>query len=365
MRFRNEVKRIEVDRLAAAHGLVVTREIRHAGNAFLLLKKGEPTYDILEAADALLASGRVDYVEPNLLFVCESDQYVPNDPLFGQVPHLTLINADDGWDRLDDVNVNLRGGSPSITIGVIDTLGVTPNHPELTANLTDGTGKLVSDMNFAVSPVVAQTVPGLGGDHGTNCAGSATAAFDDNRGLPGVAPNCHLIGARIGGSANVVLMADIYLWVAGFLNGSTTPGFPAAPPALAADVLSSSWGSTGLALSNTIRDCFDFLTTYGRGGQGCVVCFSLGNSGFADFTNAAGRSFRAWPTYAKTIGVGASINTAPTSPVPDSFFADPNGNAVNVNVAVDTLTLYSPFGATALVKPDLVAPSQRRTARTA
>ena len=357
VRFHEDVKRTEAERLAASVGLHITRELRHAGNAFVLERTGVASYDLLRVADALAGTGRVVYVEPNLSFATEPDAYTPNDTLWNQLPHLTLIDADDGWDLLDNVAVNLRGGSSAITIGVVDTLGVTPNHPDLTANLTDATSKLVASMNFAASPIVAQTVAGLGGDHGTQCAGSATAAFDNNRGIAGVAPNCHLLGARIGGAGNSVLMADIYLWMGGFLNGSTATGFPTAPPARAADVISSSWGSTGLLLSNTIRDCFDFLTTYGRSGRGCVVCWSLGNSGYVDFTNAAGGAFRCWPTYERCIGVGSSINTNPTNPIPVSFFADENGNTNNVPTAVDRRTLYSPFGATALRKPDLVAPS--------
>ena len=357
VRFQDDVKRSEAEQLAARYGLTVQREVRHAGNAFVLAGKGGPSYDLLKVADALAQNDRVVYVEPNLTFVIEPDIYTPNDPLYGQLPHLPLIDVDDAWDLLDNVAVNLRGGSPNITIAVVDPQGVAPNHPDLTANLTDGTSKLVSSTNFAAAPIAAQTVAGLSGDHGTQCAASATAAFDENRGMAGVAPNCHLIGARIGGAANAVLMADIYLWVAGFLNGSTTAGFPVAPPARPADVITSSWGSTGLALSNTIRDCFDFLTTYGRAGKGCVLCFSLGNSGYADYTNPAGGNFRAWPTYERTIAVGSSINTNPTNPIPVSFHADPNGNANNLAVAVDTRALYSPFGATALRKPDLVSPS--------
>lgn len=357
VRFRGDVKPMEAERLAASAGLRVTRTLRHAGNAFVLEREGLPSYDLLDAADALVRSGRVEYVEPNLMFGVELDAYTPNDTLWAQLPHLTLIDADDAWDLLDDVHVNLRGGSAALTIAIVDPHGVAPNHPELTANLTDGTSKLVTSMNFAATPIVAQTVAGLGGDHGTQCAGSATAAFDNNRGTAGVAPNCHLIGARIGNASNAVATADLYMWVAGFLNGSTAAGFPAAPPARAADVISSSFGVTGLALSNTMRDCFDFITTHGRGGKGAVLCFSLGNSGYVDFTNAAGGAFRAWPTYERTIAVGSSINTNPTNPLPTSIQADPNGNTNNLATAVDRRTLFSPFGATALRKPDLVAPS--------
>jgi subtilisin family serine protease len=359
VRFRDDIKRREVDRLAAGVELKIARQIQHAGNAFLLARDGDPSYALLKAADTLSQSGRVIYVEPNLTFVAESDLYTPNDPLWAKVPHLRLINVDAAWDLLDDVSVNLRGGSPDITIAIIDLDGVTPNHPDLTANLTDGTSKLVSSMNFSGPSVVAQAVAGLGGDHGTQCAASATAAFNENRGLPGVAPNCHLIGARIAGSAvKTVEMADIYKWVAGFWSGSKKPGFPSALPARAADVISSSWGANvRLGLSNTICDCFDFLTTYGRGGKGCVLCFSIGNSGYLNFTDSVSPKYRPWATYEKTLGVGASINVNPTNPLTSSQHADPNGKMKNIPTAVDTRALYSPYGEAALRKPDLVAPS--------
>ncbi len=249
----------------------------------------------------------------------------------------------------------LRGGSPNITIAVLDPHGVTPNHPDLTGNLTDGTAKLVATIDFRANPIVAQTVAGLAGDHGTQCAGSATAIMDDNRGLPGVAPNCHLLGGQNFSNSDELRLADAYLWFAGFANGSTDPGFPALP-ARTADVISSSFGVTGAVLSTTMRTCFDHLTTFGRGGRGIVVLFSLGNSGYGDFTNAAGTRFRAWPTYEKCIAVGSSLNANPTNPTV-SAHADPAGNMAGIATQVDRRALYSPFGATALRKPDLVSPS--------
>ncbi len=355
VRFRPEVRREEVDRIAASVGLVVERPIHHLGNGFLLVGPAGANYEILERAATLLRHPQVVYAEPNLLFQLELDAYTPNDPLFAQVPHLGLIRADEAWDRLDDVATALRGGSPNITVGVADPQGVAPNHADLTGNLTDGTAKLVTSVNFFSNPITTQTVAGLFGDHGTQCATSAVGAFDDNRGIPGVAPNCHLIGAQIRDRTDAVRMTDLYLWMAGFDNGSTDAGFPALP-AQPADVITSSFGQTGLALSNTMRDCFDFLTSYGRNGRGCIVCFSLGNSGYGDFTNPTGTRFRAWPTYEKTIGVGSSISLNPTNPT-TSFHADPTGATNNIATAVDTRALYSPFGATALRKPDLVSPS--------
>lgn len=356
VRFRSDVERASVDRIAAEFGFEIAREIRHAGNAYLFVRPGVPDYDVLESARRLSERPETVYVEPNLAFIAVSDQYIPNDVLWANLPHLPLINCDDAWDRLDNVDVSLRGGSAAITVGVVDLNGVAPDHPDLIANLTDGTGKMVANWNFKASPITPQTVAGLGTDHGTECAGSATAAFDNNRGICGVAPNCHLIGARVAGAAAVVAMADLYMWMAGFMNGSTAPGFPAAPPPRPADVISSSWGSDGLALSNTLRDCFDFIAAFGRGGRGCVLCFSLGNTGYLDFTNPAGIRHRAWPTYEKTIAVGASISANPTNPT-SSVNADPSGATTGIATQVDRRALYSPYGATALRKPDLVAPS--------
>lgn len=355
VRFRPEVKREEVERIAASTGFKVARSVKHLGNGFLLVGPSKADYEILERVETLRKFPDVEYAEVNLLFQFELDAYTPNDFLFGQVPHLNLIGADEAWDQLDNVAVTLRGGSPNITVGIADPQGVAPNHPDLTAALSDGTGKLVASVNFAPNPIVVQTVAGLFGDHGTQCATSAVAAFDDNRGIPGVAPNCHLVGAQIRDRTDAVRMSDLYLWMAGFDNGSTDAGFPALP-ARPCDVISSSFGQTGMALSNTMRDCFDFLTSYGRNGRGCVVLFSLGNSGYGDYTDPTGTRFRSWPTYEKTIGVGSSINVNPTNPATSSQ-ADPNGATNGIATVVDSRALYSPFGATALRKPDLVSPS--------
>ena len=357
-RFATGLDRQVIDQLAAKYGFDVVREVRHAGNAFLLRRPGAADYDVLSAIDALGMEQGVVYVQADFVVFLERHQYIPNDPLWANVPHLQLIRCDGAWDRLGNVSVPLRGGSPAITIAVIDPGGVAPDHPDLTAILTDGTSKLVSNYNFAgAGDPVAQTVIGLADDHGTQCAGSATAAFDNMRGIPGVAPNCHLIGARIPDDPEFSLMADVFLWCAGIPNGNTS--FPA-PPTRPADVISAAFAPAGIGgedLDPIIQGCFDFLTTHGRGGRGCVVCFSISNTGYFDFTNKFGPDkFRPFPTYAKTIAVGASISVNPTSP-PNSFYADEAGRTTGIVTQVDRRALFSPYGSASLRKPDIVAPS--------
>ena len=91
----------------------------------------------------------------------------------------------------------------------------------------------------------------------------------------------------------------------------------------------------------------------------CVVCFSISNIGHENFTSADHTyNYRPFPTYAKTIAVGASINANPTNPIPDSYFTVP-GQAPNTPIPtqVDRRALYNPYGSKLLRKPDIVAPS--------
>lgn len=343
VQFRGDVTRNDAEQIAEARGLSIERSVTYAGNAYILTRAGAPDYSILDVAEELMRDERVQFAEPDLIVQLDVD-YTPSDTLWPQQTWMPLINQDDAFDVLGGIAPTLRGGDPNITIAVFDPQGVAPNHPDLTGTLTDGTGKLVQSFNFvAMAP---QTVAALGGDHGTQCAGSATGSFDDNRGVSGVAPNCHLIGVRVPPSAQVSLLADAYIWAAGFATGNTDPAFPATP-SRRADVISNSWGVNDLALSATMRAALDFITTYGRDGRGCVVTFSTGNLGYTQFS-----AVRTWAAYDRTIAVGASINVEPTNPV-NSSQADPNGNTMNIPTAVDTRALFSPYGP----ELDIVAPS--------
>jgi subtilisin family serine protease len=344
VKFADGVSKREVSRIAKERGFKVRRRVLSLGNAYVLTSSAPPSYELLDVARELMKQEEVVAAEPELLMEVEKDQYIPNDPLFNLLTHLPLINCDDAWEILGEWDPGLRGGSTEVCIAVFDPDGVTPNHPDLTANLGDGNAKLQTSFNFR--NMTAQTVAGLGGDHGTQCAGSATAAFDNNQGTAGVAPNCRLIGARIPSPSTGVAMADAFLWSAGINNGSADPNFPAFPTQ-PADVISNSWGASNAALSAALQTAFDRLTDEGREGLGCVVAFSTGNLGYVQFTN-----IRRFAAYDRNIAVGASINSNATSPV-NSDQADPNGNTNNIAVAVDTRTLYNPFGP----EMDIVAPS--------
>jgi len=345
VQFREGVTGEQVGDIAAAVGLQVRRVLKALPNSYVLTSNELPSYSILETAEALLLNHPVKAAEPDLLSRLETDQFTPNDPLYNLLPHLPLTNCDDAWESLGEfLGAALRGGSPDICIAVFDPNGVAPNHPDLTANLSDGVSKLITSFNFR--NMTTQTVAGLSGDHGTKCSGSATAAFNNSRGTVGVAPNCRLIGARLPSPATGVMMADAFMWSVGIDNGNTNPSFPALP-AQPADVISNSWGASNAALSNVLRNAFDRITDDARDGRGAVIVFSIGNLGYVQFSN-----IRRFAAYERTIAVGASINVNPTSPV-NSVHSDPNGNTNNLSAVTDRRAFFNPFGP----EMDIVAPT--------
>ena len=345
VQFEEGVTEEQVGDIAASAGLQVRRVLKALPNTYVLTSNELPSYSILETAEDLLRNHPVKAAEPDLLSRLEMDQFTPNDPLYNLLPHLPLTNCDDAWESLGEfLGAALRGGSPDICIAVFDPNGVTPNHPDLTANASNGVSKLVTSFNFR--NLTTQTVAQLSGDHGTQCAGSATAAFNNNLGTVGVAANCRLIGARLPNPATGAMMADAFLWSVGIDNGNTNPSFPALP-AQPADVISNSWGASNAALSNVLCNAFDLITDDARDGRGAVITFSTGNLGYVQFSN-----IRRFAAYQRTIAVGASINANPTSPV-NSSQSDPNGNTNNLTAITDRRTFFNPFGP----EMDIVAPS--------
>ena len=344
VRFTSGATSSQIAALAKRYRLERLRQIAWMGNGFLFRAPGLPSLKMLDLVEALNESSLVSYAEINLANRLQSFAYTPGDYLYPETPHLTLINADDAWDTLQTSTSVNRGGSPDVVIGVLDLDGVDPTHADLTGTLSDGSAKQLANFDFV--NMANQTLANCPGDHGTQSAGSATGRFDNSVGNAGVAPNCKLIGGRFFGSATDLFIADIWVWMAGFPTGSTAAGFPA-QLAQGADIISNSWGPSNKPPNQTLRDAFDFLTTYPRDGRGVVMCFSAGNYGYSlmDTRNP-------FAADEKTINVGATINTNPTNPC-NSVQPDQNGNTNNLPAVVDTRSYINPYGTTM----DIVSPT--------
>jgi subtilisin family serine protease len=231
------------------------------------------------------------FAHPNCLIAAQLD-HTPNDEYFGhQFPldnahqeindrehHMGTWDADvdapEAWD--------ITQGSSDVVIAVIDE-GVDVTHPDLDANIWEnpgevgGTTGVDDDNNGYVDDVRGWDFVGNDNDptpnednyHGDAAAGVAAAEQDNGEGVSGVAPHCKIMPLRMGFFGSSSTWADFahaieYAWK----NG--------------ADVISNSWGfgftEADSNFAPAIKQAIINATTLGRGGLGCVVCCSAGNS---------------------------------------------------------------------------------------
>lgn len=320
VKFKHTVADDQAPALLRRFGLTVVRAIPYA-NAFLARGADPADFDLLRTAERLVETGNVEYAEPNLVTTSEDDQVVPTDYQYPEQWHHGLIGLPLAWEILqDNLAPDVTFGSPDVVIAIMDrgiqsqtVAGVVqPLHPDFTGTLSDGSNKMYAFFDFANMVANNDNPPN---NHGMGCSGIATALPNNasvvagvNEGIAGAAGNSRAMGLIRPAGAAEIRYSDAYIWMAGFNPGWTADGvnyavgtvFPAVPSP-GADVISNSFGeSVGLPISGLMSDTFDFLTTYGRGGRGCCLFFSVGNGG-----GAMGNQ-RPWASYAKTMAVAAS-----------------------------------------------------------
>ncbi|MBU1985089.1 S8 family serine peptidase, partial [bacterium] len=218
---------------------------------------------------------QVEYVEPRALRYIDgwteggnrgregALDGVPNDPFYGQQWGLVAMEAEAAW--------NITRGDPSVAIAVLD-LGVDFTHPELVhcrwenAAERSGVAGVDDDGNGFVDDVYGwDFVEGdgepwsqlLDGDeaHGTHVAGLAAAARNNGQGIAGLAPDCKIMGVRVGHHGQIPYGYDgIYY--------ACRSG---------AKVINCSWG--GEFESAYERDVVQYAAE-----MGCVIVASAGNS---------------------------------------------------------------------------------------
>lgn len=303
VRFKGSVEERQVQALVKKMGLTILRTIPYAGNGYHFKVNKGTAYKALNACNELLALGIVEYAEPNLFHTFEDDAIVPTNYLFPEQWDHPIINTPDAWQVLNDnLGAAQRFGSPNVVVAVVDS-GVNVNHPHFNANVSNGQPKIITTFDFT-NMVANNNV--LAGSHGTNCAStsvgftSVSSVGGAPDGTVGIAGNCRLMGIRRGGTE--ADYADMYVWIGGFNPNSAKPGFPA-PLTFGADIITSSFGAGFTApISGVMQDAFDMLITYGRGGKGIIMTFSVGNYG----GNINFHLQRPWAAYPKTFACGAS-----------------------------------------------------------
>ena len=306
VKFRSHITLDELPEIAKRFNMEMLRRLPQAGNAFLFRLPGPVTYAMLDVAAKLVESGLVQYAEPNLFSTVVQDAINPTDFLFPMQWHLPLIHCPDAWQAINDnISPDFAFGSPNLNIAVVDS-GVDLTNPDFIGNVSNGNPKVYKVFDF--ENMVANNNLRQGG-HGTCCAGVATALANNasgvagqNEGVSGSAGNCGLMAIEYPSptSSTETEFSDMYVWVGGFDPHSSKAGFPA-PITPGADVITSSYGVfPDMPISGLMKDTFDFLTTYGRGGRGVLLFFSADNHN-KDFTLD-----RPWAAYTRTFAVAAS-----------------------------------------------------------
>lgn len=315
---------IDIDGLARQHGFVVETTLRALGRTYRLRSAGDAGYGLLDRIEALAAVPGVRYAEPDLVSTVIYDAVTPNDFLFGQQWDHQIINTPDAWQVLRDLNASRTFGDPAVTIAVVDN-GIDVNHPSLAGNVSNGQTKVAQVFDFANMTANNNTLSINSPDHGMACATGAAGLADTGVGTTGVAGNCRVIGVRSGGMET--RYAQMYMWLAGLDADSDTEGFPA-QLAQGADVITSSFGTGVVTVSQTMRDAFDAVTDQGRGGRGTAMFFSAGNGvdvgGVIVPQRLDTNNVRPWATYSRCYGVTAS--------------------SLDVNGVDEVRTWYSNFG---------------------
>lgn len=202
-------------------------------------------------------SGIFEFAEPDFFRYLQKFCST-TDPLYGNQWGLENTGQYGGTSGADIKVCNAWNYSKgaSIKVAVIDE-GVDLGHPDLSI----GTG-------FDATGGGSGGGPNNPDAHGTNCAG-IIGAINNSIGVSGVAPLVQIIPVRIaiGNGFGGWITSDAQ--IANGINWA----YPNA------DVLSNSWG--GGSPSSLIDNAIANAVTLGRGGRGCVVVFSTGNSNSA------------------------------------------------------------------------------------
>jgi subtilisin family serine protease/subtilisin-like proprotein convertase family protein len=298
VRFKGNVSQAEAEAIVSKYGATVVRSLgRFAPNGFVVRLKNSQSTSAASISAQMYEKEAVLFSHPDFL-VQTQRHATATDPLYPAQWHLkntgqgqgsvgSDVKAEEAWE--------ITKGSPAITIAVIDD-GFDLTHEDFAptqfgAKMLQGYDFIDGDNDPSAKEADAATGRDAD-DHGTSVAGVAAATGDNGLGVSGMAPNCKILPIRLVGGALP------FTTIAAAFEFATLSG---------ADVINNSWGYGGsYVLPDVIRNSLDFSTRVGRGGKGCVILFSAGNSG-RDFGGQSADD-AGLTAYEKAICVGSTNN---------------------------------------------------------
>ncbi|MFA5643473.1 MAG: S8 family serine peptidase [Candidatus Paceibacterota bacterium] len=260
LRVGNLAGAVQIQNLAFAKDLVFKKNIKAENLSVFKAEKGQTTLSLM--AD-LEKDPSVEYAQPNYIYQLSSidsnDTY--KDLLWGMDNSGQSIKGSAG---AADADIDapeawaISQGSSSAIVAIIDT-GVAYNHPDLSANMWDGTnckdeeglplGGCVHGYDFEDGDKDPQPTSS---SHGTHIAGTIAAVKNNSKGVAGIAPNTKIMAIKTSLTTENIALSIAFAEQ----NG--------------ARVINASWGGTGedAALEEAVAGFSGlFVTSAGNGGD--------------------------------------------------------------------------------------------------
>ncbi|MCP5457300.1 MAG: S8 family serine peptidase [Thermotogae bacterium] len=136
-------------------------------------RDGSVGYAVVKTNDPSSLSGieGVKSVEPEKIFTLQSEESVPNDPLYSGQWNYPMIQMPQAW--------TIAKGSSTVVVAVIDS-GTRPDHPDLSGKLLSGYD-VYNDDNDPIDEPPAGKV-----SHGTHVTGTIASSTDNFVGVSGM-----------------------------------------------------------------------------------------------------------------------------------------------------------------------------------
>jgi len=293
------------------------------------------TTDIEAMVAAFSNTDAVLSAQASVVYRVFEDDLTYNDTRYSAQWYLRHIHASQAADYCT--------GDTTIVIAIVD-LGVDYNHFDLRDNMWhDSLGH--HGFNYmATSPTDSTNpMPISGGEHGTHCAGLASARTNNANGIASLGYKCKIMGVRAGDTQYITYGYQGIVWAA---NHN-------------ADVISCSWGGTGV--DGQGQDAVNYAWNHN-----CVVLCAAGNDGY--YSTATTPHYPA--AFNNVISVAASDSTehksdfscygswvkitSPGSSIISTYPSSPPGSTTNNNAYVtwDGTSMATPIaaGLAALIK---------------
>lgn len=334
---------VQVDKEQSIEPIVSGFELtflEETGDGFYVFEASD-AFACAEISSLIGQDDRVYSVGPIMKWpVVRTDAYssYPTDPYFREQTHL---ENRDSVGRRKGIDLNVRAAWPisrgqGISIAIVDD-GIETTHPDLSG---PATGQ--PHFDYVSNRSYSSSEPPTFGFHGTNVAGLAGAAGENDIGVSGVAPEANLTSLLIFGRSEFDFASDLNL----------SRLFRHQPTRV--QVQNHSWASGTMILNGPSRIVSQAITnavTIDRNGLGIIMVRSAGNFRTAGVNHPGNGNVNddKYPSDPHVITVAASDKegkaTSYSSPGAAILVAAPSGDSENSSPNLMTTDLVGTAGA--------------------